>query len=395
MSLNDTPAAERVHIAFFGRRNAGKSALINALTGQKVSIVSETKGTTTDPVRKTMELLPLGPVVIIDTPGTDDVGELGEMRVKRTYDILDKTDIAVVVVSSEEDMTSFEEDIIKRIKEKGIPYIIAWNKADIALHEVSGGNEIAVSAKCGIGIKELKELIAAQMNNNAGERRLISDLVSPGDIVVLAVPIDEAAPKGRLILPQQQTIRDLLDFHASAVCVQPEELGAMLEILGKKAAMVVCDSQAFAEVEKIVPEEMPLTSFSVLMARYKGDLRQNTTGAMALDKLSDGDTVLISEACTHHRQCNDIGSVKLPKLIEKYTGKSLSFEWTSGAEFPEELDKYKLVIHCGGCMINSREMKARLKRAENAGVPMTNYGVAIAKMTGILDRSIKVFDGKY
>lgn len=395
MSLNNTPSSERVHIAFFGRRNVGKSSLINAVTNQKLSIVSDVKGTTTDPVKKAMELLPLGPVVIIDTPGTDDVGELGKMRVEKTYDVLNMTDIAVVVADPADGITSFEKDLIEKIEKKNIPYIIAWSKADISEHETKAKNEICTSAESGKNINELKELIASLSGEIKPKGRIIADLVETGDIVVLVIPVDEAAPKGRLILPQQQTIRDLLDAHAGALCVQPEELGDTLKKLGSAVKLVVTDSQAFAEVQKIVPENIPLTSFSILFARYKGNLRQNTEGAKMLDLLADGDTVLISEACTHHRQCNDIGTVKLPKLIEKYTGKKINFEWTSGNEFPKALEKYKLIIHCGGCMINMSQMQSRLEQSKKAGIPMTNYGIALAKMNGILDRSIAVFNGIY
>ena len=395
MSLNAAPSAERVHIAFFGRRNAGKSSLINAITNQKLSIVSDIKGTTTDPVKKAMEILPLGPVVIIDTPGIDDVGELGRMRIEKTYEVLNMTDIAVIVADAGEELTGFEIGLIDKIKEQNIPYIIAWNKADEKVHPISEKNEIAVSALCGTNIKELKELIASVKSDIKPKGRIIGDLIKENDIVVLVIPIDESAPKGRLILPQQQTIRDILDTHAAALCVQPEELANVLGKLSGSVKMVVTDSQAFAEVQKIVPEEIPLTSFSILFARYKGNLRRNIEGAAELDKLSDGDIVLISEACTHHRQCNDIGTVKLPGLIEKYSGKKINFEWTSGNEFPEDLKKYRLIIHCGGCMINAMQMQSRLKRSMVANVPMTNYGTALAKMNGILDRSISVFDGNY
>lgn len=395
MSLNNTPSSERPHIAFFGRRNAGKSSLINAVTNQNLSIVSEVKGTTTDPVKKAMELLPLGPVVIIDTPGIDDVGELGRMRIEKTYEVLDMTDIAVIVADPEEGLTEFENNLIGKIKDRNIPYIIAWSKADIKEHIAKAENEIAVSAKDGKNIYELKELIAAQQSQTKPKGRIIADLIDENDIVVLVIPIDEAAPKGRLILPQQQTIRDILDSHANALCVQAEELPHTLSRLGNMVKLVVTDSQAFAEVQKAVPDNIPLTSFSILFARYKGNLRQNTDGADMLDNLSDGDTVLISEACTHHRQCNDIGTVKLPKLIEKYTGRKINFEWTSGNEFPEDLSKYKLIVHCGGCMINMQNMQSRLKQSRDANVPMTNYGIALAKMNGILDRSIAVFDGNY
>lgn len=393
MSLNESPASERTHIAFFGRRNAGKSALINAVTGQNLSIVSDVKGTTTDPVKKTMELLPLGPVVITDTPGIDDTGELGLMRVKKTYEILDATDIAVVVICNE--ISDCEKELIKNMEEKNIPYITVWSKADLKEHVCTEENEISVSSVTGMNIKELKNKIASLQKTLKPKGRIIGDLIEKDDIVILVMPIDEAAPKGRIILPQQQTLRDILDSHANAVCVQTEQLNNVIKKLGKHIKMVVTDSQAFAEVQKIVPEEIPLTSFSILFARYKGNLRMNTEGAAVLDDLSDGDTVLISEACTHHRQCGDIGTEKLPKLIKRYTGKNINFEWTSGNEFPEILEKYRLILHCGGCMINEKQMQSRIKKSKEAGIAMTNYGIAIAKMTGILDRSVAVFDNKY
>lgn len=393
MSLNESPASERTHIAFFGRRNAGKSALINAVTGQNLSIVSDVKGTTTDPVKKTMELLPLGPVVITDTPGIDDTGELGLMRVKKTYEILDATDIAVVVICNE--ISDGEKELIKNMEEKNIPYITVWSKADLKEHVCTEENEISVSSVTGMNIKELKNKIASLQKTLKPKGRIIGDLIEKDDIVILVMPIDEAAPKGRIILPQQQTLRDILDSHANAVCVQTEQLNNVIKKLGKHIKMVVTDSQAFAEVQKIVPEDIPLTSFSILFARYKGNLRMNTEGAAVLDDLSDGDTVLISEACTHHRQCGDIGTEKLPKLIKRYTGKNINFEWTSGNEFPENLGKYRLILHCGGCMINEKQMQSRIKKSKEAGIAMTNYGIAIAKMTGILDRSVAVFDNKY
>lgn len=394
MSLNNTPSAERVHIAFFGRRNAGKSSLINAVTGQKLSIVSDIAGTTTDPVKKAMELLPIGPVVIIDTPGLDDEGELGRMRVETSYRAMDMADIAVLVIDSSKGKSDCDRAAEEELKKRNIPYITAWNKSDLADIE-SGENEIAVSAKDNLNIYELKELIARRIKPNENARRIIGDFIVPNDFIVLVVPIDAAAPKGRLILPQQQTIRDILDSHANAVVVQTEELAAALAKLGGLVRMVVTDSQAFAEVSKIVPENVPLTSFSILFARYKGDLRQNIEGAKTLDKLSDGDRILISEGCTHHRQCGDIGTVKLPRRIETYSGTKPSFTWTSGTEFCSDASAYRLIIHCGGCMLNEREMKSRLARAKSAKIPMTNYGIALAKMNGILERSIEVFDGDY
>ena len=396
MSLNNTPSSERVHIAFFGRRNAGKSSVINAVTGQELSIVSEVKGTTTDPVQKAMELLPLGPVVVIDTPGLDDEGELGKMRVEKSRQVMNKTDMAVLVIDSETGKTDEDEAIIKIFEERNLPYIIVWNKSDLAKPPKKlAENEIAVSAKDKTNIYELKELLARRMNLSEPKGRIIADLIEENDFVVLVVPIDSAAPKGRLILPQQQTIRDILDAHANAVVVQTGELKNTIDKLGKLVKMVVTDSQAFQSVQKDTPRDIPLTSFSILFARYKGDLRQNAEGAKMLDKLKDGARILISEGCTHHRQCDDIGTVKLPKWIEEYTKKNINFEWTSGTEFPKDLKGYDLIIHCGGCMLNEQEMKHRLAAAKKAGVPMTNYGMAIAKMNGILDRSLEIFKGNY
>lgn len=392
MSLNAAPTGESVHIAFFGKRNAGKSSLINAVTNQNVSVVSDVKGTTTDPVKKTMELLPIGPVVIIDTPGADDEGVLGEMRVKKTYEVLESADIAVVVTEAGEPFSDFENELINKIKEKNLPLIIAKNKSDLKKSTSNEENEIDVSALTGENVNKLKAMVASVKPDAKPNGRIIADLLDADDVVVLVIPIDEAAPKGRLILPQQQTIRDILDTRANAVCVRPEQLEKMLRFLGKSVKIVVTDSQAFAEVSKIVPKELPLTSFSILMARYKGNLKKNAESAQMLDKLSDGDTVLISEACTHHRQCNDIGTVKLPGLIGKYTGKKINFEYTSGNDFPENLEKYKLVVHCGACMINEKQMQARIKRCSEQNVPITNYGIAIAKMTGILERSLAAFE---
>ncbi len=391
MSLNSTPSGERLHLAFFGRRNAGKSSVVNAVTGQKLAIVSDVLGTTTDPVSKAMELLPLGPVVIIDTPGIDDEGELGTLRVKKSYQVLNKTDVAILVIDAAVGMTEQDKALLNKIQNKNIPYIVAYNKTD--LHNVcpDGENEICVSAKSGENINELKELIAKQSKGLESNQKIISDKLNVGDIVVLVVPVDKAAPKGRLILPQQQTIRDILDAHASAVVTQDTELAATLAALKEPPKMVITDSQAFAQVSKITPETITLTSFSILFANYKGNLRLAVEGVTALDKLKDGDTVLISEGCTHHRQCGDIGTVKLPALIQKHTGKELRFEWTSGTEFPENLSAYSLIIHCGGCMLSEREMKYRLKCAEDESVPITNYGTAIAYMNGILKRSLAPF----
>lgn len=390
MSLNNTPSSERIHIGIFGKRNAGKSSVINAITGQNLAIVSDVKGTTTDPVMKSMELLPLGPVVMIDTPGLDDEGELGELRVKRAYQMLNKTDVALLVVDACVGMTKEDEEILNRIKLKGIPYLLVMNKADLAGNSICVEDALYVSAKTGKGILELKEKIA-QSVSKGDFRRIVGDLLEPFDFVVLVTPIDESAPKGRLILPQQQTIRDVLGARATAVVVKDTELEETLKRMSGKPRMVITDSQVFGKVSKLVPVDVPLTSFSILMARYKGDLKTVVEGARVLDALQDGDAVLISEGCTHHRQCNDIGTVKLPGWILEHTGKNIQFEFTSGTEFPEDLSKYKLVVHCGGCMLNEREMKYRLKCAEDQTVPMTNYGIAIAHMKGILDRSVEMF----
>lgn len=390
MSLNETPLANRVHIGIFGRRNAGKSSVINAMTGQSLAIVSDVAGTTTDPVLKAMELLPLGPVVIIDTPGLDDVGELGLMRVQKAYQILNKTDIAVVVIDGSVGVTEEDEKIIERIREKNIPYVVVKNKMDLwEKAEESGENTISVSAATGQNIYELKELIAKQVPKENDSRRIVGDILQQGDFVVLVVPIDSAAPKGRLILPQQQTIRDVLEAGASAIVTRDSELADTLKSLGKKPRMVITDSQIFGKVSKIVPADVELTSFSILMARYKGDLETNVKGARTLEKLRDGDKVLISEGCTHHRQCEDIGTVKMPRWIQEYTGKQLEFHFTSGTEFPLDLTEYALIVHCGGCTLNEREMKYRLKCAEDQNIPMTNYGICIAYMNGILERSIR------
>lgn len=392
MGLNSTPSSERIHIGFFGLRNAGKSSLVNAVTGQKLSLVSDIKGTTTDPVQKAMELLPLGAVVIIDTPGFDDDGILGSMRVERTRQTLSKTDIAVLVVDSEKGISDTDRELLELFKERNIPHIIAFNKCD-TLKSVPNETESAiyVSALDNTNIGRLKDKIAS-FAPKGQQKRLVGDLIEKGDVVILVTPIDESAPKGRLILPQQQTIRDILESGAINIVIKETELQSALDSLSVPPKMVITDSQAFSFVSKIVPESIPLTSFSILFARYKGELSQVVGAAQKLDSLSDGDTVLISEGCTHHRQCNDIGSVKIPNMIKKYTGKNLNFEYTSGGEFPDDFSKYALVIHCGGCMLNEREMKSRLGRAHKSGVPMTNYGIAIAKMTGILDRSIEVFE---
>lgn len=393
MSLNSTPSADRIHIGFFGRRNAGKSSLVNAVTNQNLAIVSDVAGTTTDPVLKAMELLPLGPVVIIDTPGIDDEGELGALRVKRSYQMLNKTDIAVVAIASDTGITPEDEALIKKIREKNIPYIIVYTKSDSALPPDIGtdSESISVSAKSGTNINELKDRIAALAGDKSNNKKIISDRLTAGDTVVLVVPIDSSAPKGRLILPQQQTIRDIIDSHCVSIVAQPEELPTVFAALKDKPKLVITDSQAFAQVGRLVPDDIMLTSFSILFANYKGNLRLCVSGVRAIDELCDGDKVLISEGCTHHRQCEDIGTVKLPRLLKKYTGKDLDFVWTSGTEYDEDLKKYKMIIHCGGCMLNEREMKYRLKCAEDEGVPITNYGTAIAYMNGILERSLAPF----
>ncbi len=394
MSMNSTPSANRVHIGFFGKRNAGKSSVVNAVTGQNIAIVSDIKGTTTDPVLKAMELLPMGPVTIIDTPGLDDEGNLGALRVKKAYQILNKTDIAVLVVDGTEGKTAEDDAIIARFREKSIPYVVAYNKSDLSgAKPPPSPNELWVSAKTGENIGALKELIAGQSVQETGKYPIVSDLISPLDFVVLVVPIDKAAPKGRLILPQQQTIRELLEAGAVSIVVQDTELKDTLNGLGKKPRLIITDSQVFSKVSAITPDDILLTSFSILFARHKGYLDKVVIGAGTLDALRDEDTVLISEGCTHHRQCDDIGTVKLPGWIRSYTKKSPRFEFSSGVEFPDDLSKYRLVIHCGGCMLNEREMKYRQECAGDQGVPITNYGTAIAHMHGILGRSLKVFPG--
>ena len=384
MSMNQTPSGERTHIGFFGRRNAGKSSLVNAVTGQELAVVSDVKGTTTDPVTKAMELLPLGPVLIIDTPGFDDEGALGEKRVKKTRQILNKTDIAVLVVDAAEGMKDCDRELLAVFEEKKIPHLVVYNKCD--LKEADG---ICVSVLTGLGIRELKEKIAALKPTDNG-RRIISDKLKPGDFAVLVVPIDSAAPKGRLILPQQQTIRDILDAGAIAIVVKESELADTLKNLGKAPAVVITDSQVFKNVAKIVPREVPLTSFSILMARYKGLLDEAAKGVYAIANLKDGDKILISEGCTHHRQCEDIGTVKIPRWIKAYTDKDITIETSSGGGFPEDLTQYALVVHCGGCMLGEREVMYRVKCAADQGVPITNYGTLIAHMNGILDRSLEI-----
>lgn len=397
MSLNQTPAAERIHIGIFGKRNAGKSSVINAITGQDLAIVSDVKGTTTDPVLKSMELLPLGPIVLIDTPGLDDVGELGALRIQKAYQMLNKTDIAVLVVDGSVGMTNEDQQILSRIKQKNIPYIIVYNKSDLLsatpLNIQQEHSVIAVSAKNGYQIEELKEKIAGLLPKEQSAKKIVGDLLSPLDFVILVIPIDSAAPKGRLILPQQQTIRDILDAGAVSIIVKDTELKDTLAKLPIKPKLVITDSQAFEKVAKEVPQDISLTSFSILFARYKGNLDTVASGAKTLDQLKDGDTVLICEGCTHHRQCDDIGSVKLPRWILEHTKKDIHFSFTSGTEFPDELSGYQLIIHCGGCMLNEREMKYRLRCAKDQNVPITNYGTAIAHMKGILNRSLKPFTG--
>ena len=392
MGFNESVSAERLHIGFFGLRNAGKSSLVNAITNQELSLVSDVLGTTTDPVRKAMELLPLGPVVIIDTPGLDDVGELGEARVKRARQVLNTVDIAVLVSDASKQLTNLEKELIELFKAKKIPYVIAYNKIDLCdCSSKETENEIWVSARSGENINALKEKIAKIQGIATEGRRIVADLIKSGDTVLLVIPIDKAAPKGRLILPQQQTIRDILDAGASVLICRDSELKETLCSMQKKPALVITDSQVFGKVSKTVPEDIPLTSFSILFARYKGNLVGAVRGAARLDSLSDGDKILISEGCTHHRQCGDIGTVKIPQWLADYTGKKLELEFTSGRDFPEDLSRYALVIHCGGCMLTEREMQYRARQAEDASVPMTNYGMVIAHTHGILRRSLEPF----
>ena len=406
MSLNNVPSSERTHIGIFGKRNVGKSSVINAITGQSLAIVSDIKGTTTDPVLKSMELLPLGPVVLIDTPGLDDEGDLGHLRIQKAYQILNKTDIALLVIDSTAGMTAEDYQILDRIRAKNIPYLIVFNKADLApdadtsdtdtsnadtSDTADAANVIWVSAVTGLHIQELKERLATLLPDEDSGKTILGDLIRPSDFIVLVVPIDKAAPKGRLILPQQQTIRDILDHNAISIVVKETDLKHTLETLGKKPALVITDSQVFDKAAADTPSDIPLTSFSILFARYKGNLKTLVDGARMLRHLENGDKILISEGCTHHRQCDDIGTVKLPRLIRNYTGKELEFEFTSGTEFPFSLEKYRLIVHCGGCMLNEREMKYRIRCAEDAGIPITNYGTAIACMKGILERSIEIF----
>ena len=401
MGMNQTPASERVHISFFGKRNAGKSSIINAVTGQDLAIVSSVMGTTTDPVYKTMELLPLGPVMVIDTPGIDDEGELGALRIRKSYQVLNKTDIAILVIDSTAGKGEEELELIHRFHKKGIPYLIVYNKIDLLSTEkikdlamsVRAG-EVLVSASDGMNIQELKEKIASLKPEDTHKYPLIQDLIEPLDLVILVVPIDKAAPKGRLILPQQQTIRDILERGALSLVVRDTELKSTLDHFlaqGVCPKLVVTDSQAFARVSKAVPENITLTSFSILFSRYKGELEIQLKGIVALSSIEDGDRILIAEGCTHHRQCGDIGTCKMPEWIRNYTGKKPVFEFTSGTEFPDDVSSYKMVVHCGGCMLNEREMKYRIACCQDQGVPITNYGILIAQVTGILKRSLGPF----
>lgn len=401
MGMNQTPASERVHISFFGKRNAGKSSIINAVTGQDLAIVSSVMGTTTDPVYKTMELLPLGPVMVIDTPGIDDEGELGALRIRKSYQVLNKTDIAILVIDSTAGKGEEELELIHRFHKKGIPYLIVYNKIDLLSTEkikdlamsVRAG-EVLVSASDGMNIQELKEKIASLKPEDTHKYPLIQDLIDPLDLVILVVPIDKAAPKGRLILPQQQTIRDILERGALSLVVRDTELKSTLDHFlaqGVCPKLVVTDSQAFARVSKAVPENITLTSFSILFSRYKGELETQLKGIAALSSIEDGDRILIAEGCTHHRQCGDIGTCKMPEWIRNYTGKKPVFEFTSGTEFPDDVSSYKMVVHCGGCMLNEREMKYRIACCQDQGVPITNYGILIAQVTGILKRSLGPF----
>ena len=406
MGMNETPSADRVHIGFFGRRNAGKSSIVNKVTGQELAVVSDVKGTTTDPVSKAMELLPMGPVVIIDTPGIDDEGHLGELRVRKAKQVLNRVDVAVLVVDATLGKTSVDEELIHIFKEKEIPYLVVYNKSDLLPEKKEGLSHekpdqkadtitqepfIYASAATGENIYELKEKIASLAVTDDLKLRLVGDLLEPSDFAILVVPIDKAAPKGRLILPQQQTIRDVLEAGAAAIVIKENELSNALKTLGKKPKLVITDSQVFAKVSKETPEDIWLTSFSILFARFKGNLKTAAAGAAAIDRLKDGDKILISEGCTHHRQCDDIGTVKLPRWIRNYTGKDLEFEYSSGREFPEDVTKYSLIVHCGGCMLNEREMRYRQKCALDQEIPITNYGIAIAYMQGILKRCVEMF----
>lgn len=393
MSLNDMQSSMRPHISFFGMRNAGKSSVVNAVTDQELTIVSDKLGTTTDPVQKAMEILPLGPVVIIDTPGFDDEGELGEKRVQRAKRVLNKTDVAVLVVDITKGISATDEQLIGIFKEKNIPYIIAYNKSDLSNSAAEpADNEIVISAKTKSGIYELKEKIARINSSLLQDKLIIGDRIKKDDIVILVIPIDDAAPKGRIILPQQNVLRECLDADASTLCVQPAQLDGVIKSLNKKPRLVITDSQAFDEVAKIVPDEIVLTSFSILLAQYKGYLKSALKGVDAIQNLKDGSRILIAEGCTHHRQCSDIGTVKLPKILSRLSGKRLELATCSGVEFPEDLSGFDLIVHCGGCMINEREMLYRIKCAEDQGVPVINYGILFAYAGGILERSLEVFN---
>lgn len=400
MSLNATPRGNRVHIALFGKRNAGKSSVINAITDQEIAIVSDVKGTTTDPVYKSMEILPIGPTVIIDTAGLDDFGELGELRKKKTIEVLAKTDVALVVIDGSQGVTEDDRFILDLIREKNIPQILVLNKQDAAqttAEEIESLKEefkvavLPVSAATGTGIQSLKKAIASSLPEDEDKFRIIGDLIQPGDLVVLVTPIDKAAPKGRLILPQQQTIRDILESDAIAVVTKEHELKETLEKLGTKPKLVVTDSQAFLKVSADTPKDIPLTSFSILFARHKGDLNELIAGAKHIRNLEDGDTVLISEGCTHHRQADDIGRVKIPRWIRQMTGKQIEFEYTSGTQFTENIEKYSLIVHCGACMLNKTAMHYRINQAKHFNVPIVNYGVLIAHVQGIIGRAIEPF----
>ena len=399
MGLNSTPSSERVHIGIFGKRNAGKSSVINAITNQSLAIVSDIKGTTTDPVSKAMELLPLGPVMIIDTPGLDDVGELGKMRIQKSYQVLNKSDIGILVIDGTFGQTDEDKALINKFKEKNIPYIVVMNKLDLVRKQQnideneinSNPNTIWVSSTTKENIYELKEMIAKQAPTDEPKFKIVGDLLNPSDFVVLVVPIDKAAPKGRLILPQQQTIRDILEANANAIVVKENELKNTLKNLGKKPKLVITDSQVFSKVSTDTPKDILLTSFSILFARYKGDLKETVKGVKTLEDLKDNDTILISEGCTHHRQCDDIGTVKIPKWITKYTNKKINFEFSTGREFPYDLSKYKMIVHCGGCTLNEREMKYRVKCAQDQNIPFTNYVILIAYTQGILKRTLEPF----
>ena len=393
MSMDQTPRGERTHIALFGKRNAGKSSVINALTDQDLAIVSEVKGTTTDPVYKAMELLPLGPIVLIDTPGLDDEGELGQKRVEKTLEVLAKTDIAMVIVDSTVGVGKFELGLLEKIRDRKLPYVVVYNKKDLCdlTDQIDMSHSVCVSAKTGEGIRELKEHLGRLVPEEQEKLQIVGDLLEPSDFVVLVVPIDKAAPKGRLILPQQQTIRDILESDAAAIVVKEHELRETLQNLGKKPKMVITDSQVFSKVAADTPEDILLTSFSILFARFKGDLEEEIRGVKALDSLKDGDKILIAEGCTHHRQCDDIGTVKIPRWLSQYTGKRFQYDTCSGNSFPQNLSEYQLVIHCGGCTLNRKEMKNRLSHIKSAEVPVVNYGILIAAMQGILKRSIEPF----